>query len=168
MLTDQFGARVSPPCINSAAATTYLNLASVRQAIHALPATQIGAWEICSDKVNYKKLYTSVLDAYAVLCANYRVLVYSGDVDGAVPYLGTIQWIRDFENGATPLVDWKAWTQVDGVASYATSTEQVAGYVTKYSNLNFVTVRGAGHMVPQYKPAEGFAMFAGFLAGTFP
>ena len=165
---DNLSARVSPPCINSAAATTYLNLASVRQALHALPASAIGPWEICSDKVNYKKLYTSVLGAYSVLCANYRVLVYSGDTDGAVPYLGTMEWIRAFENGATPIVDWKPWTQTDGVPSYATSTEQVAGYVTKYSNLNFVTVRGAGHMVPQYKPVEGFAMFAGFLDGSFP
>jgi len=33
------------------------------------------------------------------------------------------------------------------------------------SNFTFATVKGSGHMVPQYKPKEAFAMFSAFLAG---
>jgi len=159
---------LSPPCINSAAASEYLNLPEVRQAIHAMPASAIGPWEICSNKVIYNKLYPSVVGAYEVLTQHYRVLVYSGDSDGAVPYLGTIEWIEAFEGNKTPIKDWVAWsTLAHGKAGYD-PTAQVAGYVTVYDNLNFVSVKGAGHMVPQYKPAEGYAMFASFLAGKFP
>ena len=33
--------------------------------------------------------------------------------------------------------------------------KQVAGYVTTYEqNFNFVTVKGAGHMVPQFRPPQ--------------
>jgi len=159
---------LDPPCINNAAATQYLNMEQTRSAIHALPATAIGPWEICSDKVEYKKLYNSVLPAYEVLTQHYRVLVYSGDSDGAVPYLGTIQWINYFESGNTPIQDWRAWTVLDSGDAGYDATAQVAGYATVYSNLNFVTVKGAGHMVPQYKPREGYSMFASFLKGQFP
>ena len=159
---------LTPPCVNSVAATNYLNLPEVREAIHAKPASAIGPWEICSDKVSYTKLYPSVVGAYQLLTQYYRVLVYSGDADGAVPYLGTIEWIEAFESGKKPLKDWVAWSvKSHGVADYD-PTAQVAGYVTVYDNLNFVSVKGAGHMVPQYKPAEGYAMFASFLDKSFP
>jgi len=161
------GSRLDPPCINNAAATQYLNLPQTRAAVHAMSADLIGPWEICSDKVQYKKLYPSVVGAYEVLAQHYRILVYSGDSDGAVPYVGTLEWIRAFEQGKTPLKDWVSWTQVGGVAQY-NPDGQVAGYVTQYDNLNFITIKGAGHMVPQYKPVEAFAFFSGFLAGSFP
>jgi carboxypeptidase C (cathepsin A) len=37
---------------------------------------------------------------------------------------------------------------------------QVAGYVTSYAqDFTFLTVKGSGHMVPQYRPVQAFAMF---------
>jgi len=159
---------LDPPCINNAAANQYLNMEATRTAIHALPASKIGPWEICSDKVVYNKLYPSVLGAYEVLTQYYRVLVYSGDSDGAVPYVGTMEWINAFESGNTPTKDWVAWSVLSAGSAGYDPTAQVAGYSTVYSNLNFVTIKGAGHMVPQYKPREGYAMFASFLAGSFP
>lgn len=42
---------------------------------------------------------------------------------------------------------------------------QVAGYVTKYSDhFQFATVRGAGHMVPQYRPVEASELLRRYLA----
>jgi carboxypeptidase C (cathepsin A) len=36
--------------------------------------------------------------------------------------------------------------------------------VTEYAGpLYFVTIKGAGHMVPQFKPEQGFVMFERFL-----
>ncbi|CAE7770072.1 SCPL20 [Symbiodinium sp. KB8] len=54
---------------------------------------------------------------------------------------------------------WRAW-EVD---------EQVAGYVTSYKtegegSFQFITVKGAGHMVPEYKPVQASAMLERFLA----
>ncbi|CDP21581.1 unnamed protein product [Coffea canephora] len=45
---------------------------------------------------------------------------------------------------------------------------QAGGYVVGYENLTFVTVRGAGHLVPRYQPARGLAIFSSFLEGKLP
>jgi len=74
----------------------------------AMPASAIGPWEICSDPVITTSC-TPVVGAYQVLTLHHRVLVYSGDSDGAVPYLGTIEWIEAFEGSKVPIKDWVAW-----------------------------------------------------------
>lgn len=39
---------------------------------------------------------------------------------------------------------------------------KMGGYVTRYVNdFDFVTIRGAGHMVPEYKPEAAFVMTHG-------
>ena len=39
----------------------------------------------------------------------------------------------------------------------------MGGYVTRYVNdFDFVTIRGAGHMVPEYKPEAAFVMTHGW------
>jgi len=113
---------------------------------------------MCSQKLHYTSLYSTVEPLYTVLANQYRVLIYSGDTDGSVPFVGTVEWIKDFEGGTKPDVDWLHWT-LNG---------QVVGYRTSYPNLEFTTVKGAGHMVPQDKPEVAYAMFSQFLAGTFP
>ena len=40
---------------------------------------------------------------------------------------------------------------------------QVAGFVKEFKGLTFLTIRGAGHMVPQYKPAQSLLFFEKFL-----
>eukprot|EP01094_Clydonella_sp_ATCC50884_P001464 TRINITY_DN11090_c0_g1_i2.p1 TRINITY_DN11090_c0_g1~~TRINITY_DN11090_c0_g1_i2.p1 ORF type:complete len:471 (+),score=135.73 TRINITY_DN11090_c0_g1_i2:39-1415(+) len=149
------------PCINSVAATNYLNNDTIRAAIHALPISQIGRWAICSDKLLYKKLYQTVLPAYETLTKNYRVLFYTGDVDGSVPYVGSMEWLKKLESGGTPKKDWVSWLV----------NRQVAGYATVYDApypITFTTVKGSGHMVPQFKPAQAFFMFSKFLDNEFP
>lgn len=42
---------------------------------------------------------------------------------------------------------------------------QVGGRVVKYEGLTFVTVRGAGHLVPLNKPAESLSLINSFLSG---
>lgn len=42
---------------------------------------------------------------------------------------------------------------------------QVAGFTLGYAGLDYVTIRGAGHMVPQLKPAEALHMFSTWLEG---
>ena len=45
--------------------------------------------------------------------------------------------------------------------------DQVAGYVTSYNinNFKFVTVKGAGRMVPQFQPVTAYAMFERYIKG---
>lgn len=43
---------------------------------------------------------------------------------------------------------------------------QVAGYLQAYEGLTYATVLGAGHFVPECKPAEALHMITSFLADT--
>ena len=56
----------------------------------------------------------------------------------------------------TVVNEWHPWNISD---------QQVGGWVTEYEGLTFATVKGAGHMVPQYRPESAFAMFTRFLNG---
>lgn len=40
---------------------------------------------------------------------------------------------------------------------------QVGGFHTRYGNLDFVTVRGAGHMVPTDKPDVAYHILNSFV-----
>lgn len=72
-----------------------------------------------------------------------------------VPFQGSAVWIANLNR---PVVQpWTAW-MVDG---------QVAGYITKYDLINFITVKDAGHMVPQYQPKLAYKMYEKYLKGEF-
>ena len=83
----------------------------------------------------------------------YRVLVYSGDHDSVVPFLGTQAWVRSLNY---PIVDdWRAW-HIDG---------QSAGFTITYANdLTFATVKGGGHTAPEYQPERCLAMFGRWIS----
>jgi len=150
----KFGSRAPEfdvPCIDSSRATAWINQDSLRTAIHALPVSQLN-WTICSDVLNYTEQYTTVIPIYKQLLQNgYRILVYSGDVDMCVPNTGTEAWTSSLN---LPLVSyWRPWIV----------NNQVAGYVTTYKQLTYATIKGSGHMVPQYKPQQALAFFTRFL-----
>merc|ERR1712241_539276 len=117
------------------------------------PSSDIGEWALCSNAVHYQKLYDSVEPLYSILAPKYRILIYSGDTDGAVPFVGTVGWIANFENGKVPIVEWDHWV----------SGGQVAGYYTQYDDLTFTTIKGAGHMVPQDNPPVAYDMYTSFI-----
>ena len=42
----------------------------------------------------------------------------------------------------------------------------MGGYVTRYANdFDFLTIRGAGHMVPEFKPKASLEFLTRFLRG---
>ena len=94
----------------------------------------------------------------------YRILVYSGDSDGSVPTIGTIRWIEQLQVdlNLTLIKPHRPWIapgdQPDG--------PQVAGYFRKYDGLRFATVKGVGHMAPQWERPASFKMFSYFMNDT--
>lgn len=71
-----------------------------------------------------------------------RVLVINGDTDPTLDSLVAQNWTSSL--GFEEKEEWRPWT-IDG-KSY------MGGYVTRYhGDFDFLTVRGSGHMVPQYK-----------------
>uniref|UniRef100_A0A1A8IXL0 Carboxypeptidase n=1 Tax=Nothobranchius kuhntae TaxID=321403 RepID=A0A1A8IXL0_NOTKU len=141
-----------PPCINSTAQTNWLNRGDVRKALH-IPAT-LPAWDICSDAVGeeYNILYWTVKDVYLkLLSMGLRALVYNGDTDMACNFLGDQWFVEDL--GIKETSKYKTWIYDD----------QVAGFYQRFGNITFLTVKGAGHMVPQWAPGPALHMFQTFL-----
>ena len=66
------------------------------------------------------------------------MMKYSGDKDGCVPTIGSLGWIQSL--GRSINSDWRPW--------FLENTETLAGYVQEFDGLTFITVHGAGHMVP--------------------
>ena len=73
----------------------------------------------------------SLLPIYPTLISNYRVLIYNGNIDACVPYIGDEAWTSGL--GFAVDKSWHQWLLDD----------QVAGYATTYKNNNFtfITVR---------------------------
>jgi carboxypeptidase C (cathepsin A) len=158
------------PCADEYAAA-YLNRADVKAAIHVRSDI---VWDECSRTTKYKladkmlpmeKYYPKILNSKTHPWL--RVLVYSGDDDSVCGTIGTQRWIYDL--GFSVAKSWDTW-YVDG---------QTAGYITNFktekyingrkindivsSRFAFVTVHGAGHEVPTYKPREAFELFRMYL-----
>lgn len=77
----------------------------------------------------------------------------SGDVDLILGSQGTIGWIKSME---LPVLEkWRPYFVDD----------QLAGFTVKYDGLDFVTVKGAGHMVPQSKPKEAAYLLGKWING---
>ncbi|MEE6520714.1 hypothetical protein FKM82_018640 [Ascaphus truei] len=145
------------PCINSTAPTSFLNSPKVRAVLN-IP-TQALPWEICSDEVftYYGREVMSVDTQYKELLKKkkYRVLVYNGDVDMACNFLEN-EWFVDSLNQKLQ-VHRRPWLYNEG------EQQQIGGYVKEFSNLTFLTIKGAGHMVPTDKPSAAFTMFSRFI-----
>lgn len=144
-----------PPCIDSAAQTKWLNRGDVRKALH-IPDT-LPPWDLCSDSVegNYSMLYDTVKDIYLkLLSVGLRALVYNGDTDMACNFLGSQWFVEDL--GIKPTTRYQTWLH----------NKQVAGFYQTFGNITFLTVKGAGHMVPQWAPDPAFHMFQSFITNS--
>ncbi|CAI9102942.1 OLC1v1001339C2 [Oldenlandia corymbosa var. corymbosa] len=135
----------------------YFNLPEVQKALHANITNIPYDWEPCSDVLaNWTDSASTVLPILRELTENgIRVWKFSGDVDGRVPVTGT-QYSLEKLN--FPIQSpWSAW--------YLSG--EVGGFVQYYKdNLTFVTVRGAGHQVPSYRPDRSLSLVSHFLSNT--
>ncbi|CAB9528207.1 Carboxypeptidase Y homolog A [Seminavis robusta] len=83
-----------------------------------------------------------------------RVLIYNGDTDPAINSFTAQNWTSHL--GMTETEAWRPWT-LDG-------KDYIGGYVTRYEkNFDFLTIRGAGHMVPQHKPKVSLEFLSKWL-----
>ncbi|KAM6981412.1 lysosomal protective protein [Aplochiton taeniatus] len=146
-----------PPCINSTAQTSWLNKGDVRKALH-IPDI-LPSWELCSDIVGeqYTNIYPTVKDVYMkLLSLGIRALVYNGDTDMACNFLGDQWFVEDL--GQKENTKYQSWIH----------DNQIAGFYQQFGNITFLTVKGAGHMVPQWAPGPAFYMFQSFITnGSF-
>ncbi|RHY70494.1 hypothetical protein DYB34_014111, partial [Aphanomyces astaci] len=109
----------------------------------------------CTD-LNYHRAPSALQKYPVILNAGLKGLIYSGDADSVVNFIGTQRWITS-EGLKLPVQDkWKAWFGPD---------KQLAGYTERYTNLTFTTIKGAGHMVPATRPLHALYLFECFVYG---
>lgn len=137
--------------------STWFNNATTRADMNIPESVQ--AWEMCTDRAGvdagtYMLQKEGSYWIYPILAANgYRILHYSGDTDGAVPTIGTKRWIKMLNSPVVEGGHWRPW--MDG--------DQVGGFIENREVLDFATVRGVGHMAPQWKPKGVQEMVTGWI-----
>ncbi|XAR61979.1 hypothetical protein NMG60_11016543 [Bertholletia excelsa] len=133
--------------------STSLNRNDVREALH-IQKGSIEEWKRCNFFVPYTQTTLNSYPYHVNLSTKgYRSLIYSGDHDMVVTFLGTQAWIRSLNYSIVD--DWRPWL-VEG---------QTAGYTRAYSNrMTFATVKGGGHTAPEYRPLECYAMFKRWIS----
>ncbi|KAL3755114.1 hypothetical protein ACJRO7_002220 [Eucalyptus globulus] len=140
----------------------YFNRKDVQDALHA-KLVAVGHWNTCSDDVNknyrFEDLYISMIPVLGELVkSGLRVLIYSGDLDAVVPFLGTRTMVDALATNVLKLnttLSYRAWFD----------SKQVAGYTQEYGNLAFAIIRGASHTAPATQPERSLQLFTSFLEG---
>ncbi|GAX79633.1 hypothetical protein CEUSTIGMA_g7074.t1 [Chlamydomonas eustigma] len=159
-LTDEDPSKYDP-CVDNEV-ETYMNLPEVQKALHANQTVILPwRWTDCTEKVQYSRsdVLASMLPVYEELLASgsLRILVFSGDVDGILPVVGTRRWVSGL--GLPIKSAWRPWLS---------PTRQVGGHVIEYEGLIFASVRNAGHMVPYVQPERMFHLLTSFLNEESP
>ncbi|XP_061919041.1 probable serine carboxypeptidase CPVL [Entelurus aequoreus] len=136
----------------------FVTLPEVRRAIH------VGNLEFHDGSQVEKHLLQDVMKSIkpwlAVLMDNYKVLIYSGQLDVIVAaplterFLPTVNWTGADDYRSAPRFHWKV---------QPTDTE-VAGYVRQVGEFYQVVIRGGGHILPYDQPARSFDMIDRFLS----
>ncbi|GMP57171.1 hypothetical protein CsSME_00021366 [Camellia sinensis var. sinensis] len=137
----------------------YFNRVDVQTSLHA--NTRGGAngfvnWNVCNNSVlgTYNFTVFSVLPIYTKLIkGGLKIWIYSGDTDGRVPVIGSRYCIEAL--GLPLKSPWRSWYH----------NHQVGGRIVEYEGLTYVTVRGAGHLVPLNKPSQALSLIHSFLSG---
>lgn len=134
--------------------TVYFNRPEVQKALHANVTKIPYQWDTCSDTVysNWSDSPLSMLPIYQeLIAAGIKIWVYSGDTDSVVPLTATRYTIDALK--LPTVVNWYPWYDHG----------KVGGWSQVYKGLTFVTVTGAGHLVPLYRPRQAFILFRSFL-----
>ena len=115
----------------------YMNREDVRAAFNIPSSVQ--TWEQCSSTLHYQVQDEASMWIYRILQGKTRLMFYSGDTDGAITTYGTKMWMKEL---GWPITEaWRPWY----------TNGQVSGYTETYDGpLQFVTVKGVGHMAPQW------------------
>nr|VDC90994.1 unnamed protein product [Brassica oleracea] len=108
----------------------WANNERVREALHVKKGTK-GHWQRCNWTIPYNHdIISSVPYHMNISLSEYRSLIYSGDHDITMPFLGTQAWIKSLNYSI--IDDWRPWKIKD----------QIAGYTRTYSNkMTFATIK---------------------------
>ncbi|KAM3139730.1 hypothetical protein pb186bvf_008188 [Paramecium bursaria] len=145
-------------CSYTYGAFFFMNNHTVQDMLHANHTE----WQVCSTSLKYLEDQQGSYRFYKdFIKAGLKIWIYSGDVDANVPITGTLEWIQQLvkELKLDETDFWRSW-HYDGLTS---TEQQVGGFTWGFQNLRFLSVLGAGHEVPFWKPLSAQVLFEGFL-----
>ncbi|XP_030521477.1 serine carboxypeptidase-like 28 [Rhodamnia argentea] len=131
----------------------YMNRKDVQQAFHAIPT----AWTLCSKPIQHNYSLPakdqSMLPTLKLLIqSGLQIWIYSGDSDSAIPFIATQTAISKLHLKRN--AKWYPWGH----------NNKISGWSEIYEGMTFATIRGCGHDVPMYTPAQALCLFEHFLA----
>ena len=132
-------------CLNSQLGRDFMNHPSVRKAFH-VDKVNLTEWETCYN-LDYSTTIPDERPMYReMIDAGISFLIYNGDADACVPWVGNEEWTRSMN---IPVSDpWRPWTVS------AEGRSWTGGFVTSYGkHFHFLTIKHAGHVRPQHRQA---------------
>ncbi|XP_072139294.1 probable serine carboxypeptidase CPVL isoform X1 [Mobula birostris] len=138
--------------------TVFLSQPEVRKSIHVGNLTFHNGSEV--EKHLMEDIMQSVKPWVTVLMNNYRVLIYSGQLDIIVAapltehFLLTVPWSKAEEYKKADRHFWFV----------NPSDKEVAGYVRKVGEFYQVIIRNGGHILPYDQPERAFDMIDRFIS----
>ena len=146
------------PCGGGPVMSKYLSLPQVQEALHV--KSEFFSVDNAEGDFDYTCTEKDLTGFYKHVIYNttLRVLVYNGDTDPAITSFAAQNWTSHL--GLTEIQSWRPWT--------LDSCRRMGGYVTRYKergSFDFLTIRGAGHMVPTYKSEATFAFLKAWING---
>lgn len=146
------------PCGGTAVLPKWVNTTAVKRALHVAEDAHFFTGDN-GVGFTYNLTEPSLVPWYkeVVEQKRLRILIYNGDTDPGLNSFYAQNWTSAV--GIPELEPWRPWTR-DG-------SKRMGGYVTRYvNNFDFLTIRGSGHMVPEYKPEAAFVMLKSFLSDS--
>lgn len=143
------------PCGGTSVLTLWANASSVKKALHVAADANFFTGDngvgftYDGTEPDLRPFYKNLAET-----SRLRVLIYNGDADPGLNSFAGEEWTSGL--GLRETESWRPWTR-DGKI-------KMGGYVTRYEgNFDYLTIRGSGHMVPEYKPEAAYVFLKSFI-----
>jgi hypothetical protein len=151
-------------CGSDDASYTWQQRADVAAALHVKTGTK--GMQYIGGPGTMSGVAADLRPVYKALALKYPLLIFSGQSDGCVPYVGTADWTAGL--GFPETKAWHPWYGSTGAGGRSAAAGYSVHYGAPAKSFQFVTIKGAGHEVPAFKPAAALDLLNAFLAGAVP
>jgi len=142
------------PCGGDIVMADYLSLDVVKEALHT--ESDFFSVDNAEGDFDYTPTEPDLTGFYKEMNGKLRIIVYNGDTDPAINSFAAQNWTSHL--GITEAEEWRPWT--------TDQCRKMGGYVTRYEGgFDFLTIRGAGHMVPAIKAEAAFTFMGAWIKG---
>lgn len=144
----------APPCVDAEGINRILWDKNNRKLL-GIP-DNVEEYSMCNDDDNfgYDRSENGSYWVYEKLVPlnQYKIVIYSGDSDPAVPFSGTIMWIEKIRKQLSLETEqyWRPW-----MTKTASGLQNSGKLWSLSKNLNLMTFKGVGHMAPQWNNQGG-------------